>query len=119
TLGASYGPGVISTGPGTMSSQGCGGLHGHVHIAPDGTAWLPDKSCGTTAGGAFSLDAGTTPWNEFSVPGSVTGSQASDPSIAFDDKSTAYYCYTNTEAGGTETHAHVAVGKRSGSTINW
>src|ERR1700736_1560252 len=32
TLGASYGPGVVSTGPGTMNSQGCGGLHGHVHI---------------------------------------------------------------------------------------
>jgi hypothetical protein len=116
-LGASYGPGVISTGPGTMSSQGCGGLHGHVHIAPDGTAWLPDKSCGTNAGGAFSLDAGTTPWTEFKVPNSVVSTQGSDPSIAFDEKSTAYYCYVNGE--GNENHMHVAVGKRSGSTINW
>jgi Big-like domain-containing protein len=116
-LGASYGPGVISTGPGTMSSQGCGGLHGHVHIAPDGTAWLPDKSCGSSAGGALSLDAGTTPWTEFKVPNSVVSTQGSDPSIAFDDKSTAYYCYVNGE--GNENHMHVAVGKRNGATINW
>jgi hypothetical protein len=116
-LGASYGPGVPSTGPGTMNSQGCGGLHGHVHIAPDGTAWLPDKSCGTNAGGAFSLDAGTTPWTEFKVPNSVVSTQGSDPSIAFDEKSTPYYCYVN--AQGSENHARVAVGKRNGSTINW
>jgi len=116
-LGASYGPGVISTGPGTMNSQGCGGLHGHVHIAPDGTAWLPDKSCGGSPGGSFSLDAGITPWTEFKVPNSTSSTQGSDPSIAFDENSTAYYCYVNGQ--GNENHAHVAVGKRSGSTINW
>jgi hypothetical protein len=119
TLGASYGPGVISTGPGTMNSQGCGGLHGHVHIAPDGTAWLPDKSCGTSQGGAFSLDAGATPWTEFTVPNSVAYANGGDPSIAFDANSTVYYCYVNSQAGGNEGHAHVAVGKRNGSTINW
>ncbi|MEY2485867.1 MAG: hypothetical protein QOH39_1515 [Verrucomicrobiota bacterium] len=118
-LGASYGPGVISTGPGTMNSQGCGGLHGHVHIAPDGTAWLPDKSCSGKAGGAISLDGGTTPWTEFSIPGTTTSSQSTDPSIAFDENSTAYYCYVDSAAGGNEAHAHVAVGKRTGSTINW
>ncbi len=114
TLGASYGPGVVSTGPGTMNSQGCGGLHGHVHIAPDGTAWLPDKSCGSSQGGAFSLDAGMTPWTEFTVPGSAPFSQGTDPSIAFDANSTVYYCYANGDG-----HAHVAVGKRNGSSISW
>jgi hypothetical protein len=119
TLGASYGPGVVSTGPGTMNSQGCGGLHGHVHIAPDGTAWLEDKSCGTSQGGAFSLDAGTTPWTEFTVPNSVAYANGGDPSIALDQNSTVYYCYVNSEAGGNQGHAHVAVGKRNGSTISW
>lgn len=119
TLGASYGPGVVSTGPGTMNSQGCGGLHGHVKIAPDGTAYLPDKSCDSNHGGAFSLDTGTSPWTEFAVPNSDVLTDDSDPSIAFDANSTIYYSYVKSEAGGNEGHIHVAVGKRNGSTINW
>ena len=122
-LGASYGPAVISTGPGTMSSKSCGGLHGHVKVAPDGTAWLPDKSCGNLHGGALSLDAGTTPWTEFTVPNSTAFSSGddTDPSIAFDANNIIYYCYVKSEAGGNEGHMHVAVGKRNGasSNINW
>src|SRR5256885_3102231 len=45
SLGTTYGPAMIATGPGASNSQGCGGLHGHVHVAPDGTAYLPDNSC--------------------------------------------------------------------------
>jgi hypothetical protein len=130
TLGTSWEVGVPATGPGTMSSKGCGGLHGHARIAPDGTAVLPDKSCGGKAGGGFSLDSSTTPWTEFVVektvadvngPAFTTVSQANgaDPSIAFDAMNTAYYCYVNNENNSTEGHAHVAVGKRVGSTINW
>jgi hypothetical protein len=119
-LGSSYGPGVVATGPGTMNSQGCGGLHGHVHVAPDGTAWIPDNSCGNGEGGAFSLDGSTTPWTEFTVLNSVSaGRNNSDPSIGIDANSTVYFCYGNSAAGGNEIHAHVAVGKRNGSTITW
>ena len=129
-LGSSYGPGIPATGPGAMNSQGCGGLHGHVHVAPDGTAWLPDNSCGGgRQGGAFSLDADTTPWTEFVVqkpvgdadgPAFTTSSQANgaDPSIGIDSANTVYYCYVNNEGNG-EGHVHVAVGKRDGSTVNW
>ena len=128
-LGASYGGGVIATGPGAMNSQGCGGLHGHVHVAPDGTAWLPDNSCGSHQGGAFTLDAGTTPWTEFSVQkpvGDADGpaftttpqSDGADPSIGIDRDNTVYYCYVNQD-NATEGHVHVAVGKRVGSTVNW
>ncbi len=129
-LGASFDATQTATGNG-LGTQGCGGLHGHVHIAPDGTAWLPDKSCTGAQGGAFSLDASTTPWTEFVVKktvadtngpaftASVQTSGGDDPSIGLDSASTAYYCYVNNEAGGTEGHAHVAVGKRTGSTINW
>ncbi len=122
-LGASYGPAIAATGPGTSNSQGCSGLHGHVHIATDGTAWLPDKSCGGKQGGGISLDAGVTPFTEFSVskavadangPAFTTVPQANgaDPSIALDASNTAYFCYINNEAGGAEGHAHIAVGKR-------
>jgi hypothetical protein len=129
-LGASYGPAVPATGPGVSSSQGCGGLHGHVHVAPDGTAWLPDNSCsGGRQGGSFTLVAGVTPWTEFVVHKDVsdadgaafdTSSQAdgADPSIGIDSANTLYYCYVNNEGNG-EGHVHIAVGKRNGSTINW
>jgi hypothetical protein len=126
-LGASYGPAVPATGPGVSSSQGCGGLHGHVHVAPDGTAWLPDNSCnGGKQGGSISIDGGVT-WSEFIVEktgggGFTATSQAdgADPSIGIDSANTAYYCYVNNQGGG-EGHVHVAVGKRNGasSNINW
>ncbi len=137
-LGTTYTPPVVATGPGASNSQGCGGLHGHVRIAPDGTAWLPDNSCGNKQGGAISLDAGILPWTEFSVSGTndLTGqpfttfhqSQGADPSVALDSDSTAYYCYVNNEdldgngeGDGIEGHVHVAVGKRvpGTTTINW
>src|SRR5207253_2211186 len=118
-LGVSYGPAVPSTGPGVMNSQGCGGLHGHIHVAPDGTAWLPDNSCsGFKQGGSISTDAGVT-WNEFRVQkllpdpdgppfAAFSQTDGADPSVGLDSASTAYYCYVNSENNGTEGHVHVA-----------
>ncbi len=131
TLGTSFENGQVATGPGASNSQGCGGLHGHVRIAPDGSAWMPDKSCGSKQGGAISLDTSLTPWTEFAVekktadangPVFTTAPQSpggDDPSIAIDAANTLYYCYVNNEAGGQEGHAHVAVGKRNGTTVTW
>lgn len=129
-LGSIWGPAIVATGPGATNSQGCGGLHGHTRVAPDGTAYLPDKSCGSVQGGAFTLDANTLPWTEFQVQKSVADTNGpaftatpqadgADPSIGIDAGNTLYYCYVNNQANGTEGHAHVAVGKRVGSTINW
>jgi len=116
-LGTTWGPGVTAyTGQG---AQQCGGLHGHVHIAANGTAWLPVNQCGGHQGGVTSTDAGTT-WNEFVVSGSVSQPQGADPSIALDADSTAYYCYVNNEpvAQGNppEGHVHVKVSQDGGAT---
>ena len=56
TLGTSWGPSVLAyNGQGASVPDGnCGGLHGHVHVAPDGTAWLPVNQCLGVQGGAFS-----------------------------------------------------------------
>jgi hypothetical protein len=116
TLGASYGPGVLAY---TGTTTECGGLHGHLHVAPDGTAWLPVNQCNGKQGGALSTDAGTT-WQEFIVTGSVSQQQGADPSIAIDSDSTVYYAYVNNEtvAQGQppEGHAHVKVSKDGGQT---
>lgn len=87
----------------------CGGLHGHVRVAPDGTVWLPVANCGTGTGYAISTDAGVS-WDDFVVPNTLGGG-GSDPSIAIDDDSTAYFCYTNGDG-----HIRVATSRDRGAT---
>ncbi len=122
-LGSSYGPGLLAY-DGFRTK--CGGLHGHVHVAPNGTAWLPVNQCAGQQGGALSTTAGTT-WNEFIVSGNndvnggapfaaVSQANGADPSVGIDSDSVAYYCYVNKEPGGTEGHVHVAVSTDNGQT---
>src|SRR5438270_693823 len=94
----------------------CGGLHGHLHVAPDGTVWLPVNQCGGLQGGSFSTDAGTT-WTEFTVPNAASQTQGADPSIAIDADSKIYYSYVRNQAGGQEGHARVAVGTLGNCTV--
>src|SRR5438874_2172155 len=121
TLGASYGPGVLAY-EGNGITQ-CHGLHGHVHVAPDGTVWLPVSHCGGNQGGALSTDGGVA-WHEFIVPNSISQAEGADPSIAIDSNSTIYYAYVNNQpvpAGSLpEGHARVAVGHgNADNTITW
>jgi hypothetical protein len=70
----------------------CGGLHGHVKVAPDGTVYLPNKSCGGQQGVVVSTDNGAT-WTIRPVPGSSAG--ASDPSVGIGSDGTVYFGYQN------------------------
>jgi hypothetical protein len=124
TLGTSWGASTLAyNGQGSGVPGGtCGGLHGHIHVAPDGTAWLPVNQCSHLQGGVFSTDGGTT-WNTFTIPNAISQQQGADPSIAIDSDSTIYYSYVNNEpvAPGNppEGHARVVVGHRVGTTVNW
>jgi hypothetical protein len=75
--GLTFGPAV------TAYTTSCGGLHGHLKVAPDGTVYLPNRQCGSPdtigAAVAVSTDNGIT-WFPRVVPGSSPG--ASDPSVA-------------------------------------
>ena len=102
--GQEFGPGV----PATNGITDCSGLHGHIKVAPDGTVYLPNKSCGSEQGGAVSTDAGVT-WNEFTIPNS--GNSQSDPSIGIDKNNTVYDCYTPNDGS-----PHVAVSNDRGQT---
>ena len=132
TLGASWENGFPAT------TTDCAGIHGHQRIGPDGTAYLPVRHCnvmeGTTImprqGGSLSIDSSTSPWSQFIVekkvadadgPAFTTFQQASgaDSSIGIDAANTVYYCYVNNEPTGIEGHVHVAVGKRTGTTMKW
>ncbi len=104
TGGLSFAPGEpVNTG---ITTQ-CGGLHGHIRVAPNGMIYLPDKSCGAVQGGTMSEDAGVT-WREFLVPDSSPS--GSDPSIGIASDNTLYFCYTN------DSGAWVAVSHDNGES---
>jgi hypothetical protein len=86
----------------------CGGLHGHVVVAPDGTAYVPNKSCGGAQGLTTSSDNGKT-WTVRTVPNSVPSD--SDPAIGLGANGTVFFGYANGD--GTP---HVAVSHDKGQT---
>lgn len=84
----------------------CGGLHGHVKVAPDGTVYVPNKSCGGKQGVAVSEDNGLT-WTVRTVPGSTSG--AWDPSVGIASDGTVYFGYDDGDG-----HPKVAVSHDQG-----
>ncbi|NHA67808.1 CARDB domain-containing protein [Phycicoccus flavus] len=101
--GTTFGAGVP-----TYSLLDCGGLHGHVKVAPDGTAYLPNKSCGSTSAVAVSGDNGTS-WTVRSVPGSTPGD--SDPAVGIGANGTTYFGYV-----GADGRPAVATSRDKGAT---
>jgi hypothetical protein len=86
----------------------CSGIHGHVKVGPDGTAYVPNKSCNGEQGVAVTADNGLT-WTVKKVPGSSAGS--SDPSVGIASDGTVYFGF-----GGGDGHAYVAVSHDGGDT---
>lgn len=77
--------------PGTQ----CWGLHGHLRVAPDGTAYVPNSNCGGKQGLVVSTNNGGG-WLVRTIPG--TGTQReSDPSVAVGALGRAYYCYQDAD----------------------
>lgn len=73
----------------------CGGLHGHVKVGPDGTAYVPNKNCQGLQGVAVSTNSGTT-WSVRTVPGSASGE--TDPHLDIGPDNKLYFAY---DAGST------------------
>jgi PKD repeat protein len=105
--GQTFGPGI----PIFQNPANCtGGIHGHVKVAPDGTVYVPNSSCGTSAGlsgVAVSQDNGLT-WTENNVTGSFGGSQ--DPSVGVGQNNVGKVGTTNTIYVGyiDGGHPHIA-----------
>ncbi|HET8559259.1 MAG TPA: CARDB domain-containing protein [Marmoricola sp.] len=98
--GTTFGPGVP-----TYSLLDCGGLHGHVKVGPDGTAYLPNKSCGANAAVVVSQDNGTS-WTVDKVPGSSPSD--ADPSVGVGANNTVYFGYVGSDGrpGVAVSHDH-------------
>jgi hypothetical protein len=101
--GVTFGPAVP-----IYNLTDCGGIHGHVKVAPDGTAYVPNKSCGGQQGMAVSRDNGLT-WTVKTVPGSSAGEW--DPSVGIASDNTLYFGW-----GNGDGHAWTAVSHDGGDT---
>ena len=67
--GTTYGP-AVPVDPGMV----CGGLHGHIKVGPDGTAYLPNKGCSGQAVIVSEGNGAPGTWSVRTVPGSSEGS---------------------------------------------
>jgi hypothetical protein len=118
--GVTFGP-LIPTFLGVEPSRGgggnplegfCGGLHGHVKSAPDGTTYLPKGQCGV-AMVSKTVDDGLS-WTNH-VINQVVGTQGHEVSIAVDAENNVYafwmgldglpYLAISTDAAETWTDA--------------
>ena len=86
----------------------CDGLHGHIKVAPDGTVYVPNKSCGGKQGVAVSEDNGLS-WTIRTVDESTAGD--TDPSVGIGADGTVYFGYADGDG-----HARVAVSHDRGAT---
>src|SRR6266487_3467311 len=114
--GATYGPPVP-----TYTTQ-CGGLHGHVKVAPDGTVFLPNNSCGGTGAVVVSEDNGLT-WNIRPVQNANSQTRANanlqDPAVGVDSAGRVYFAMSSSTVAGSATggsNAIVATSSDRGQT---
>jgi hypothetical protein len=101
--GLTFGPAVP-----IYQTTDCGGLHGHLQVGPDGTAYVPNKACGTGQGLVVSQDNGAT-WTVNLLPGSHPA--GSDPSVAIDKAGRLYFAYAD-----NNNHLVVAASDDHGAT---
>src|SRR5215208_484913 len=92
----------------------CGGLHGHLRAAPDGTVYVPNLDCGGQQGVAVSTNNGLT-WTVRTVPTSTTQDE-SDPSVAVGAGNTVYFGWEEGASNKTGSKPFAAVSHDRGAT---
>jgi hypothetical protein len=105
--GFTFGPSV------TMWTTQCGGLHGHIKIAPDGTIYVPNKNCGGNAAVVVSTDNGLT-WSVRPVPDAPTGGGGGGSEDASVGVATDGSIYLGWQGG--DGHPRIAVSHDQGLT---
>jgi hypothetical protein len=102
TGGTTFGPAV------PIYTNECGGLHGHVKVAPDGTVYVPNRGCGEHQAVIVSENNGVT-WQVRPIPNSTPGDW--DPSVSLATDGTVYFAYDDGDG-----HEKVAVSHDRGKT---
>jgi hypothetical protein len=100
------------------ATDGCGGIHGHVKVAPDGTVYVPNRGCNSVQAVTVSEDGGVT-WTVRPVQGVKPDGTAFaakvppgilDPSVGIATDGTLYFTWVGgEEADSGGGHVHVAV----------
>jgi hypothetical protein len=122
--GLTFGPGVP-----IYTTLQCNGLHGHVQVAPDGTAYVPNNNCGyagplsyTGQGAVVSTDNGLT-WTVHQVvdaehPEVAVNPGDSDPALGIGAGGRAYFGLQNkvTENGAVDSPPFIGVSDDRGQT---
>ncbi len=113
--GITFGPAIPM-----YTTADCGGLHGHLKVAPDGTVYVPNNACGGTtdpighADGEqaviVSVDNGVT-WSIRQIPTTDTKSDR-DPSVGIATDGTIYVGQQSKDG-----HARISVSHDRG--LNW
>jgi hypothetical protein len=114
--GRTFGPGSVM-----YTTADCGGLHGHLKVAPDGTAYVPNNACGGTADPIghvdgnqaviVSEDNGLT-WSIRKIPGSTTKSSHDGSVAVASDSNTIYEGFQSGDG-----HPRIAVSHDKG--LHW
>jgi len=102
-----------------FTAADCAGLHGHIKIAPDGTAYVPDKGCASLGvplllGGEASVivsENNNITWNVRPIPGATTSGN-DDPSVGVATDSKTIYLGYQADDG----HPGIAVSHDKGVT---
>jgi hypothetical protein len=102
--------GGLSFGAPTLVGGACGGLHGHIKVAPNGTAYLPSAHCGGVAGGGITTNNGTS-WSSYTIPGSTEPATGFDPSVTITPDNTVYEAWQQ-----GDNHPYVARSTTNGSS---
>jgi hypothetical protein len=112
--GITFGPAVPM-----YTAADCAGIHGHVKIGRDGTAYVPNRGCGgdlpfhsgVNARQAIAVSENNgLSWTVRQVPTATTKGDR-DPSIAVADDGTVYFAYQ-----ARDGHSHVVVSHDKGVT---
>ncbi len=113
--GRTFGPGSVM-----FTTADCGGLHGHLKVAPDGTVYVPNNACGGTADPIghsdgnqaviVSEDNGLT-WSIRKIPGSTTKSDHDGSVAVATDSKTIYEGFQSGDG-----HPRIAVSHDKGLT---
>lgn len=112
--GMTFGPAVPM-----YTAADCSGLHGHIRIGPDGTAFVPNRGCGGSPpyhtgtdvrqSLIVSEDNGAT-WSIRQIPTATTKTDR-DPAVAVASDGTVYFAYQ-----AADGHSHVVVSHDKGLT---
>src|SRR5205807_9460524 len=106
--------GGLTFGPSVLTTSACGGLHGHIKVAPDGTVFIPNNSCSGQGAVLVSENNGIT-WSIRQVPGTTSNPALQDPQVGIDNNGRVYFVMSS----ATSTCSQAVVATLDDYGVRW